>query len=68
MKRFIVVVLASLFVVGLLVHFFPGIASVAFTVPTHRLDSGSVVGGWGITWTMLLFGASLIGLGKLAAK
>lgn len=68
MKRFLVVFLASLFVMLVMYHYFPSIAEVAFTVPSHRFGSGSIIGGFGITWTIILFLGCLVGLSRLAKK
>lgn len=68
MRRFIVVLLASLFLCVVAYHFIPSIASTAFMVPTHQFEGGATVGGFGVTWTMILFMGSLVGCWKLAAK
>ena len=68
MKKFIVVLLASLFVILVLYRFFPGMSATAFVVPTHQFEGGATVGGFGVTWTSLLFLGCLFGCWKLAAK
>lgn len=57
MGKFIVIMLASFFACGLLVHFLPVVRNQAFNV-------GSV----GITWTMLAMLAFVYGGYKLSGK
>lgn len=68
MKRLIVVLLASLFVLMIVAHFAPSISHTAFVAPSHRFEDGSHVGGFGVTWTMLLGAAVFYGLWKLNKK
>lgn len=68
MKKFIVVFLASLFVVWVLAGFFPRIARTAFTIPQFHLGNAFTFGGFNITYTIIFFVVCLFCFHKLASK